>query len=504
MRLLFIIALTILLSSLFSAEIRDGQLFLEVYIADGKQIELSTRGSFSISEIGSPLSGSYSGDVQLSIITSDEQIMWGLINQTEDVTHEERFMNPEDNIMDKFAWRDGKLTIIHERLVFEDKYFTSQSAAEKYADETGYPRKMIHPIPMQSAGLKVINGSKKADYYQLPISIVCDSTIVFNQQKNDYSGIFLIKPSGGELVVTNLQDLESYVMGVVPNEIGSTAPEEALKLQSVAARTHAISLLLANKHLNDGYDLCNGTHCQVYKGNHLVSNNVRAAIMETHGIVMLYEDRIADAVYHSNCGGKTESNQNAWFGKPIAFLQGVACNPDTDCLDLTDESEAVQWINQTSDTDGMASWEKRSERWEQTISRSRLAQNAGVTNLHTMTVLSRGVSGRILKLKLIGSNQVTLQGEYKIRQAFGSLPSSLFYIRNGSKSSDASYALPETVTIKGKGFGHGVGLCQVGALQKVRAGWNWQDILSFYYPGTELSSDWLCDTAFNLQNNGTE
>jgi SpoIID/LytB domain protein len=493
-----------MLSALFSAEIRDGQLFLEVHLLSGKQIDLSTTGSFNISEIGAPLSGSYTGNVKLVIVSTDEQAMWGLINHTEEVSEENLPFNPDDNIRDKFIWKDGKLAIKHEKLTFEDKYFTSLAAAENYAKETGYPQKQIHKIPMQGVSLKVIRENNNADYYQLPVRIESVNPACFNQQDNSYNGIFIAKAPEGELEINNLRDIESYVAGVVPNEIGDTAPDEALKMQSVAVRTHAISMLLANKHLDDGYDLCSKTHCQVYKGNHMVGEKVNTAVLETSGIVMFSENRIADAVYHSNCGGRTESNQDAWSGKPISHLQGVVCNAELDSTDLSIEANALNWIDIVNYTSGMASWEKRSEMWEKTISKSSLENNTGVSNPHTIEVLHRGVSGRIIKLKLIGTNDVILEGEYKIRQAFGGLPSSFFYVKNGSKNSKGTYSLGETITLKGKGFGHGVGLCQVGALRKARAGSTWQDILSFYFPGTYLSSDWLKSETGNNAVNGSE
>jgi len=489
MRLL-IIALLLSLSVVFAAEIRYGQLYLEVLVSESKQILISSTGNINIGETGSPLAKLLNGDVSLQLVASDDQDMLGLINKAEVISADSIKQYPDANIRERFIWQDGKLAIQYEKLTFEDKYFTSKGAAESYAAQTGYPKQQISYIPMQNASLKVSPQNGEAFYYQLPVKLSAMDNILFNGIKNDYNGTFIIKSIQGKLVVTNLVDIENYVAGVVPNEIGNSAPEEALKAQTVAARTHAISLLLQNKHVGDGYDLCNGTHCQVHKGNYLRETQIDKAVLDTKGIVMLYEDKIADGVYHSSCGGKTESNQNAWSGKAIPYLQGVACNPELDSLDLSNETNAINWINTNELSSNMASWEKRSEKWEKTLSKNSLQMNSGVRNPRSITILHRGVSGRIMRLKITGDNEEIIRGEYRIRQILGSLPSSFFYIANGIRVNN-SYSLADEISIKGRGSGHGVGMCQVGALQKARAGWIWQDILLFYYPGILFSDDWL-------------
>lgn len=504
MKHLFVLGLLISLSFLSSAEIKNGQLYLEVFILNGQQITVSTSGNINISEIGSPVSRSYQGDITLQLISKDEQLMWGFINRSEIIIPDSVSIYTDENIKEKFIWQDGRLAIQYEKLTFEDKYFPNQEAAEQYAVETGYSLNQIKAIPLQNAGLKVTNGNGVSHFYQLPVSINCVDTVKFNKSKGEYIGTFILKNNQGKLSVTNLLDIENYVAGVVPNEIGNLAPEEALKTQAVAARTHAVSLLLMNRHINDGYDLCNSTHCQVHKGNFLREPQIDKAVHDTKNIVMFYNDKIADAVYHSNCGGKTDTNQNAWSGKPIPYLQGVACYPELDSIDLSIEQNAVNWINQTPDTNSMSSWEKRSELWDKTISRGTLEMNSGVRNPGMVTVLRRGASGRILRLKISGSTEETFSGEYKIRQVFGGLPSSFFYIDNGASTGKGNYTLESNISIKGKGFGHGVGLCQVGALQKARNGWTWEDLIKYYYPGVNLTTEWLNTNTINHLGQGSD
>lgn len=504
MRLLLTVALLLTLSVLFSAEIKDGQLFLDIYILDGKQITINPQGNFTISEISSPISRQYKDKITLQLSAADEQPMWGIVNKSEIIKPDSTEFYLDENIREKFVWQDSRLIIRYEKLTFEDEYFPSKDAASGYAAETGYPKKQIRSIPMQNAGLKVTQPDGTVHFFQLPVKLSCKNGISLNSNADIYQGMFIIRPGYGKLVITNLQDIENYVAGVVPNEIGNNAPQEALKAQAVAARTHAVSLLLYNRHSDDGYDLCNGTHCQVYKGNHLRGEEVDKAVLETKGVVMLYDNKIADGVYCSSCGGKTESNQNAWSGNPIPYLQGVSCYPELDSLDLTLESDAVQCINTKISTSDMASWEKRSEMWDRTITRTQLAANSGVSGLQSLEVIKRGFSGRIIKLRLIGDSTLLLDNEWKIRQQFGGLPSSFFYITNSKNHDGKTYSLPETINIKGKGSGHGVGLCQVGALQKARQGWNWDAILSHYYPGITLGTDWLQTDKLKHDTNTTD
>ncbi len=504
MKHLLVIGLLLLLSCLFSAEIKDGQLYLEVFILNGQQINVSTPGNIIISEIGSPVSRNYQGNITLQLVSKDTEVMWGLINRTEVIVPDSVSIYADENIKEKFIWKDGKLAVQYEKLTFEDKYFPSQEAAEKYAAETGYSLNQIKSIPIQNAGLKVKNGNGVEHFYQLPVSMICHDTTVFDQSKGDYTGTFIVKAIQGKLSLSNLLDIENYAAGVVPNEIGNLAPKEALKTQAVAARTHAVSLLLMNRHINDGYDLCNSTHCQVHKGNFLREPQIDKAVLDTKNIVMFYDDKIADAVYHSNCGGKTETNQNAWSGKPLPYLQGVACYPELDSIDLSIERNAVNWINQIPGLDGMSSWEKRSELWDKTISRSTLEMNSGVRNPRMVTILRRGTSGRILRMKINGSTEEIISGEFKIRQVFGGLPSSFFYFTNGAGTGTGIYSLADNISVKGKGFGHGVGLCQVGALQRARNGWTWDEILEYYYPGITLRTDWLDINAMHLNGRDPE
>jgi len=261
----------------------------------------------------------------------------------------------------------------------------------------------------------------------------------------------------------------------------------------VAARTHALSLLINNRHKADGYDLCSSTHCQVYKGKYLQNEAVRNAVRDCGSEALFIGGNIADATYHSSCGGKTDASSVVWKGKPVSHLNGITCIAEADSLDLSRERFARQWIDARISNEGMSSWERGALSWEKSISLGKLADNVGLSYINKIVITSRGRSGRITAMKFLGDREVKLENEYKIRQAFDNTLSSFFYIKGAySESGDDVVINPKaSLQLKGKGAGHGVGMCQVGALRMAREGKSYKEILQHYYPGTELKYDWM-------------
>jgi SpoIID/LytB domain protein len=473
----------LLVIPLTAAEIKDNTLYLEVLLAEGKSLNLKSRDSsaavLTITEINSPIVRQIEGkQLSISFMNRDKLPFWGFLNCIEPIGL--HAMDEENVIRQTIVWEDGKLRLKNERMVFEPISFGNKDEALLYASETGIPTQQIRAIPMINATVKISTGAN--DYYfETPLHIKSEQDIQVGGLNLGFSGEFILKAMGENLVLTQYLSLEDYVGGVIQNEIGSNAPMEALKTQAVAARTHAIKLLLYNRHTPDGYDLCNGTHCQVYKGQHLSNANIRTAVSETAGEVLTMDGVIADATYHSSCGGKTDSSSNIWKGKPLAHLMGVTCISDAESLDLSTESGAKAWLNTKLSDPDASSWERASLNWSRQISRSKLANNLGLKSISKIEVLKRGNSGRIILMKVSGNKTVTLDNEYKIRQAFGNVPSSFFYITS----------FGSTISLKGKGSGHGVGMCQVGVLRLARTGEQYPQILEKYYPGTTISRDWI-------------
>jgi SpoIID/LytB domain protein len=475
-----------------AAEYRDHELWIEVLLNSGNQISVQPAGDeeteVNLSELASPISLQMEAGFSVSLLNAEKLAFWGLLNRTEAWRENSTGVKRE-----YFAWEDTTLIIRQENLVFEDISFTLLDQAKQYALQTGIPSSQIQSIPLINSTVKITGRDGKTQYFETPLVLRSTKPLMFGGIKLGFSGEFIVKTVNEKMIMTQLLPLEEYVAGVIQNEIGSNAPLEALKTQAVAARTHAISLLLYNRHKNDGYDLCNSTHCQVYKGKYLLNDEILRAVEETSNQVMLSEGRIADATYHSACGGKTDSSENIWNGKPLSHLMGVTCIPECDSLDLSLERIARKWIDTPFSAPGMSSWEKASVNWQKSLSRNTLAKNTGLAYINRIQINKRGYSGRITDMTFFGNKTVRLTNEYKIRQAFSNAPSSFFYLKGGYSinASGSTVIYPgASLTIKGKGSGHGVGMCQVGALRLAREGLGYREILARYYPGILLSSSW--------------
>ncbi|MDP2173940.1 MAG: SpoIID/LytB domain-containing protein [Candidatus Cloacimonadaceae bacterium] len=480
---------------LYAAQYRDGSLWLEILLNSGSEITLKAKSvstpRFNIAEIDSPISRQIDGNLSIKLMDADKVAFWGFLNRVEPI-NKHSLIREEDLIREFFAWADSQLVIRREKLIFEPTTFSAYESAKTYASQTGIPHKQILSIPMLNTTVRIVSGTNTY-YFETPILIKTENELFINGASLGFSGEFILKSIGESLIINHFLPLEDYVGGVIQNEIGSSAPIEALKAQAVAARTHAISLLLYNRHKNDGYDLCNGTHCQVYKGMHLSNNNIIRSVHDTKNQIMVFGERVADATYHSSCGGKTDSSANIWKGTPLPFLMGVSCWEECDSLDLTNEKNARAWIDTKVSSAGASSWERATLSWEKTVSRSTLENNLGIKGLRHIGINKRGNSGRIVSISFYGDKKVTLDSEYRIRQVFGELSSSFFYIKGGSSVSQGADVIKATSTLqlRGKGSGHGVGMCQVGALKRARNGASFTDILQTYYPGIVLSDRWL-------------
>lgn len=321
-------------------------------------------------------------------------------------------------------------------------------------------------------------------------------------QGNDtrqYDGIIELKINNqGKLTIINELPMEKYLRGVVPAEMPSSYPLEALKAQAIAARTFTLKKM-GVAHQFDEFDVCNNVHCQVYGGMSAETETANKAVAETHGLILKYQDELCNTVFSAVCGGHTENSANAWSGDEITYLMGVV---DQDLQNYTSlqnffESEAFvrKWIegspkaycNQTRATiSALADGSAKYFRWQvlyqpqelSSIIKEKTGQNVGTVK--SIDPLKRGVSGRLLSIQISGSRQkIRIDGELKIRQALASntLYSSCFIV---DKTSDGKFL------IKGAGFGHGVGMCQYGAAGMALEGKKAEEILYHYYPGTRL------------------
>lgn len=476
--------------ALNAAEFCENELFLEINLATSKSIQLSGSGKLIISEADGLMQRELELPLSINVVNPEALSYYGI--QSDPPVFNDAEEDTLAVLREYFAWEQGKLKIKSEYQYFYPESYANKEDAEARALELGLHADKVKEINLINATVQV-QSRGKAIYLETPLNIDTQGELLINGSKLGYKGDFRIKIRNRNLVLNHHLKLDDYIAGVIQNEIGNNSPSEALKAQAVAARTHAVSLLLNNRHKVDGYDLCSGTHCQVYKGEYLCNPTILQAVSDTAGEVLFIADKVADATYHSSCGGKTDSSAAIWKGKPVEHLNGVTCIAEADSLDLSSENMARLWIDTKVATEGMSSWERGALSWEKSISKAKLAANAGMSYLSRIEINSRGRSGRILSMKLIGDKTIKLDNEFRIRQVFGNLLSSCFYIK-GNFRTDAgiiSIIPRSTLSIKGKGAGHGVGMCQVGALRMARNGLAYRDILQHYYPGTTISHEWM-------------
>jgi SpoIID/LytB domain protein len=282
--------------------------------------------------------------------------------------------------------------------------------------------------------------------------------------------------------------LENLIVGIVPSEISSKAPSAALQAQATAARGEMLSKR-GVRHLNEGFDFCSEQHCQVYKGLQPVDKYISDNISCTKGLILQNSTGgILDAVYGANCGGHSAANHQIWTSNPDIHLQGVSDCADGNKPDLTNEKTAIRFIIEPPacwcSEPGVEGADKF--RWEKTIGFKewqKVEAAAAVGEIKDITDMVREVSGRIVSIKIIGTNgEKTVLKELPIRKLFGGLRSSFFtarWIRN-------KQGFIKEAEFRGAGWGHGVGMCQTGAQSMAKAGRDFSSILLHYFPGASI------------------
>ncbi len=267
----------------------------------------------------------------------------------------------------------------------------------------------------------------------------------------------LVGSSAGILAV-NRVSLEEYLYSVVGAEMPRNWPLEALKAQSVAARSYV--LFQRQRNANANYDLGNSQTWQVYKGLASESLTTQQAVRETSGQVVTYNSQIIEAVYHSSSGGHTENVEDVWI-ETLPYLRGV---PDYDV--------------------GAPVYE-----WSARVSQTRLrALIPGIGNVLSMTPLRTTPQGRVVLMRVAGDRGSRDIEGTRLRTLLN-LRSTLFSVvpRFGPVASLSPVAAPPgEFVIYGRGFGHGLGLSQWGAHNMATQGLGYQQIMSHYYQGAAL------------------
>jgi len=268
-----------------------------------------------------------------------------------------------------------------------------------------------------------------------------------------------VRTLDGRLLITGLMPMEEYIAGVLAGEAGNFKSDEALKAMAVAARTFAMHF--GSRHALEGFDFCDTTHCQDLRIAG-IDAHLRSIANATAGEILWYDGEPAAAYYAANCGGNSEDGR---------FILG------------NDEARAP-YLHQHSDQycvrNGSTQW--RSEVSKRELQRALAADGIVIPGtLHSVAVLHRTPSGRVEFLRITGSSAVTVSA-LNFRAAIGH---NIGWDRLKSNLYDVSDE-GTRILFHGRGSGHGVGLCQIGAEIMGEEGHAYREILAFYYPGTKL------------------
>jgi SpoIID/LytB domain protein len=296
-----------------------------------------------------------------------------------------------------------------------------------------------------------------------------------------YPGRFrLQRDAYGSWTLLQQVPMESYLLGVVPHEIGAGSPLEALKAQTVLARTWAMAN--RGRFAVDGYHLCSDTQCQVYSDPFAAGRAVRQAIASTAGQVVTWKDQAVHGVYSASNGGVSSGLDEVWQASAQPYLKpavdGPAPLPQQFPLPIQGDG-SVQKLLQNRDFYGAR---HPRFRWTRRYSATRLEQLAAaagspIGGAEAIEVGGRGPSGRVLQLTVVGTDGRWVLERDQIRRQLRALPSTLFVV---------DQAGPSLWRFDGGGFGHGAGLSQAGAIDLAGRGWSSERILRHYFPGTEL------------------
>lgn len=317
--------------------------------------------------------------------------------------------------------------------------------------------------------------------------------------------IHMLAEPQGKIYCLNVLPVETYLLSVIASEMNPNAPVEFLKAHAVISRSWAARKIARNEvpvtsgrifsggtyvsweesDSHVGFDVCSDDHCQRYQGVGIeLPDNVRRAVSDTSGLVLRDSaGNVADARFSKCCGGVTERFSSCWADIDHSYLisrEDPWC--DLSHMNPEERSEFLRTILKDYDVQTVDFYD-----WEETVDkeelRKRLLEYYGedTGRITGLTPLRRGPSGRITLLEIAGEKgKVRIGKELPVRRLLS--PGCLYSSRFSVEDSGDSFRL------KGRGWGHGVGLCQIGAARMAHEGWGFRDILEFYYPGTQIGT----------------
>ncbi|MDZ7721298.1 MAG: SpoIID/LytB domain-containing protein [candidate division KSB1 bacterium] len=398
-------------------------------------------------------------------------------------------------------------------VLYDQRSWKSKSGAEKYINELGAAKARVVADYGVNTVYQIVADDKKfkvAGKVRLAGGPITISNVPVGRgyhwsrrETRVYEGDLEIQTGeNGGLVVINVLPLSLYLKGVLPGEMPASFPLEALKAQAIAARTYFLHNY-TRVHKSHPFDVCDDVHCQSYVGK---NNNekIRRAVRETRGQVLQVGDELCNTPYHAMCGGHTENADNVWRGDAKSYLSGVfdVEHPRAmaSAMDLSREQDLERWLDSEPNVfcnivkagnPEFAHYAKKFFRWSETFTRQELEQSIEkytekkLGTLVDLIPLTRGVSGRIIELEVIGTSRTfSIKRELNIRKALSpkTLYSACFVIEPVGSENEVY----EAFTFKGAGWGHGVGMCQIGAACMAHAGKTAERILEHYYQGARV------------------
>ncbi|MBN1637535.1 MAG: SpoIID/LytB domain-containing protein [Ignavibacteriales bacterium] len=357
----------------------------------------------------------------------------------------------------------------------------------------------------------------------------------WEQKENQvFSGALKLLREDEHIIAINVVPIEIYLTSVISSEMSATSSIELLKAHSIISRSWLLSQIEKQKELNQQekkysskvetetelirwydredhtlFDVCADDHCQRYQGvTKAFTTSAKNAISETHGLVLYHNDKICDTRFSKACGGISESFENVWEPVEHEYLTSIIdykFEPENFSLDLTNENAARRWIKgdphafcNTQDakilSQVLLQFDQKTTdffRWKVEYSQAELSEliktKSGIDfgEILDLVPIQRGHSGRLIKLKIIGTKKTfTIGKELEIRRTLSPshLYSSAFFVEHNEVKNN----IPQRFIIYGAGWGHGVGLCQIGAAVMAEMGYAFDEILLHYFKNSYI------------------
>lgn len=423
---------------------------------------------------------------------------------------------------------------------FPDEFISSDGMAISGIQQAVYRKGKIYWQEKEYDELSFTPQQTTSSFFELQ-----DVTIGINfhwerKEVQRFKGELKIIVEDDKLTAINIISIEDYLTSVISSEMSVTASLELLKAHAVISRSWLLNKLrvengelrvtvqpdnAAHSQLikwydheaHKNFDVCADDHCQRYQGiTRASTSRAIEAVSATRGETLMYEGKICDARFSKCCGGAFEEFQNCWENVRHPYLIGQRDSQTTNKLpDLTIEAEADKWIRtspvafcNTQDkkilSQVLNNYDQETAdfyRWKVSYSQEELSElihkRSGIDfgKIIDLIPVERGTSGRLVRLKIVGTlRTLTIGKELEIRRTLSTshLYSSAFVVDKEYKEEDRKYEeeeeqkIPSRFILTGAGWGHGVGLCQIGAAVMGEQGYKYEEILSHYYPGSMI------------------